>query len=302
MENNDLLIFKVTNNKKPIIFSDVDGTLYNDFNILDETKKDISFAQKNMADFNICTGNPVFERMLNVSNEVNANYLIASSGSQIYDLKQNKIIKTWPMSFENLKKILDFIKNEDVQMLFWDNENYYFTNENYYRNNEIILHHFLNIDSINKNAKKYNNEEIMPLKIEIYGQKDLLKRKEVNERLLVKLKTLDNISIFSVGSHLEILFKNITKASAISWMANNIYSCSINDVMAIGDGNNDLDMLKLVDFSYAMANANQEVLKIAKFLTSAVEQNGLGEAIIDYLYRLKNITRKYMLHNFNEKD
>ena len=302
MENNDLLIFKVTNNKKPIIFSDVDGTLYNDFNILDETKKDISFAQKNMADFNICTGNPVFERMLNVSNEVNANYLIASSGSQIYDLKQNKIIKTWPMSFENLKKILDFIKNEDVQMLFWDNENYYFTNENYYRNNEIILHHFLNIDSINKNAKKYNNEEIMPLKIEIYGQKDLLKRKEVNERLLVKLKTLDNISIFSVGSHLEILFKNITKASAISWMANNIYSCSINDVMAIGDGNNDLDMLKLVDFSYAMANANQEVLKIAKFFTSAVEQNGLGEAIIDYLYRLKNITRKYMLHNFNEKD
>lgn len=302
MENNDLLIFKVTNNKKPIIFSDVDGTLYNDFNILDETKKDISFAQKNMADFNICTGNPVFERMLNVSNEVNANYLIASSGSQIYDLKQNKIIKTWPMSFENLKKILDFIKNEDVQMLFWDNENYYFTNENYYRNNEIILHHFLNIDSINKNAKKYNNEEIMPLKIEIYGQKDLLKRKEVNERLLVKLKTLDNISIFSVGSHLEILFKNITKASAISWMANNIYSCSINDVMAIGDGNNDLDMLKLVDFSYAMANANQEVLKIAKFFTSAVEQNGLGEAIIDYLYCLKNITRKYMLHNFNEKD
>ena len=74
--------------------------------------------------------------------------MIASSGSQIYDLKQNKIIKTWPMSFENLKKILDFIKNEDVQMLFWDNENYYFTNENYYRNNEIILHHFLNIDSI----------------------------------------------------------------------------------------------------------------------------------------------------------
>ena len=302
MENNDLLIFKVTNNKKPIIFSDVDGTLYNDFNILDETKKDISFAQKNMADFNICTGNPVFERMLNVSNEVNANYLIASSGSQIYDLKQNKIIKTWPMSFENLKKILDFIKNEDVQMLFWDNENYYFTNENYYRNNEIILHHFLNIDSINKNAKKYNNEEIMPLKIEIYGQKDLLKRKEVNERLLVKLKTLDNISIFSVGSHLEILFKNITKASAISWMANNIYSCSINDVMAIADGNNDLDLLKLVGFSYAMANANQEVLKIAKFFTSAVEQNSLGEAIIDYLYRLKNITRKYMLHNFNEKD
>ena len=148
MKNNDLLIFKVTNNKKPIIFSDVDGTLYNDFNILDETKKDISFTQKNMADFNICTGNPIFERMLNVSNEVNANYLIASSGSQIYDLKQNKIIKTWPMSFENLKKILDFIKNEDVQMLFWDNENYYFTNENYYRNNEIILHHFLNIDSI----------------------------------------------------------------------------------------------------------------------------------------------------------
>lgn len=58
------------------------------------------------------------------------------------------------------------------------------------------MHHFLNIDSINKNAKKYNNEKIMPLKIEIYGQKDLLKRKEVNERLLVKLKTLDKYFYF----------------------------------------------------------------------------------------------------------
>ena len=46
MKNNDLLIFKVTNNKKPIIFSDVDGTLYNDFNILDETAQETPFLNE----------------------------------------------------------------------------------------------------------------------------------------------------------------------------------------------------------------------------------------------------------------
>lgn len=47
-----------------------------------------------------------------------------------------------------------------------------------------------------------------------------------------------------------------------------------------------------------MANATQTVHEHSHFHTSAVEQNGLGEAILDYIYRLKNITKKYMLHEF----
>ncbi|CRH45557.1 Sugar phosphatase SupH [Chlamydia trachomatis] len=74
----------------------------------------------------------------------------------------------------------------------------------------------------------------------------------------------------------------------------------LNEVMTIGDSNNDTPMLKLTNYSYAMANATKEPLSIARFFTSDVSQNGLGEAILDYLYRLKNIARKHMLHEFLE--
>jgi|GEM_PF-2384273 hypothetical protein len=84
-------------------------------------------------------------------------------------------------------------------------------------------------------------------------------------------------------------------------MLENVYKnveTSKDEIMTIGDGNNDIPMLSISKYSYAMANATQTVHEHSHFHTSAVEQNGLGEAILDYIYRLKNITKKYMLHEF----
>ena len=85
-------ILKVTNNKKPIAFSDVDGTIYKNFNLKQETIDDIHFAVDNGLDFNICTGNPIQERMLKLAETLKARYLIGSSGAQIFDMQSREYI------------------------------------------------------------------------------------------------------------------------------------------------------------------------------------------------------------------
>ncbi len=55
-----------------------------------------------------------------------------------------------------------------------------------------------------------------------------------------------------------------------------------DEVMVFGDYNNDLEMLQLSDFSYAMANAHPNVKKVAKYETTSNDEFGV-EQILEQL-------------------
>lgn len=60
--------------------------------------------------------------------------------------------------------------------------------------------------------------------------------------------------------------------------------------MAVGDGVPDQFMYSRTPYSYSIANSF--IPTLAKFFTSTPEQNGVGEAIRDYLYRAFGIVPK----------
>ena len=295
-------MYKFTNDKLPIIFSDVDNTLYDHSKKpKEETIEDIKFAQNNGAHFNICTGNPYFERMKSLSKSIEANYLICSTGAQIIDAKKQKTIFISKIENNIFAEIIKIAKMNDLQLCFWDEENYFLLNNYSSWNDEILEYHF--IDEITKKSfpKFYNNENISPLKIEIYSKSYKNKNEvELELKTIFKLfEKIKNIDITLTSINIEIQAKNTNKGQAILWLIENIYknyNITNDDVMVIGDSNNDYSMIQISKYSYAMANASELILKNANYFTSAVEQNGLGEAILDYLYRFKNIIRKYLLH------
>ncbi|QJG66199.1 HAD-IIB family hydrolase [Mycoplasma phocoeninasale] len=287
------------NDKKPIIFSDVDGTIYSNFSLKSDTKDDVCFAIDNGADFNICTGNPVEERMFLLSDTLKARYLIGSSGAQIYDLLSKKIIKSWAISFDSLKQLIELAKQIKCQVLFWDNEKYYYLTNDFSTVEKISSYHFVSKDKLMNTPKLYNNEFIEPVKIEFYSTESI-EDESYAKKIYDHISRVGSVSMVQTSSNVEISPKDVNKGSAIKWLMENVYlNESIKDVMTIGDSNNDLSMMPITNYSYAMANSSQKLLDIAHFFTSAVEQNGLGEAILDYLYRVKNIVKKYMLHNFS---
>ena len=297
-------MFRLTSDKLSVVFADVDGTLYNiDKGATLETIYDINFLKDNNGHFNLCTGNPYLERMAKLCNDLKVNYIIASSGAHIYDVAAQKTLFKALIKFKDYAYIIDLILKNDFQMVFWDEEEYYLLKKNHVWNEEILYYHFLVEKTKKEKVLYYSGKPKDVLKIEIYADNKDYNSESLNA-FYKKIKDDKNLDITLTSINIEIQAKNINKGSGVSWMLNNVYKnygLVANDIMTIGDSNNDISMLKLTEYSYAMANANQNVKANAKYHTSAVEQNGLGEAILDYLYRSKNLARKYMFHEFEDK-
>ncbi|SET37465.1 hypothetical protein SAMN05421676_104216 [Salinibacillus kushneri] len=81
----------------------------------------------------------------------------------------------------------------------------------------------------------------------------------------------------------EIMAPNVSKWEAIKSILHP-FRISPNEAVAIGDGPNDIEMLRHVGTGVAMGNASNEVKAAADFVTGHHENDGLAEFIEHYLH------------------
>jgi|GEM_PF-294675 len=82
----------------------------------------------------------------------------------------------------------------------------------------------------------------------------------------------------SSESILETAPKGTDKANAIPVLARR-FSVTPDEIMAFGDFDNDLGMLKASGFSVAMGNARPELKSVASYVTDTCENAGVGKVI-----------------------
>ena len=119
------------------------------------------------------------------------------------------------------------------------------------------------------------------VKFMIVGEPDELLRAEP----WVKKVTDGELNVFySEPYFMEITPKGIEKASELRKLTEFLgYSCE--NVMAIGDGLNDIPMLKYAGLSVAVDNVYDEAKKCAAYVVSSNEENGVAEAIDRFICR-----------------
>lgn len=79
----------------------------------------------------------------------------------------------------------------------------------------------------------------------------------------------------------EAMPKGHTKASALKELTEEL-GYSPENVMAIGDAANDLEMLEYSYHSVAMGNASAAIKERCRYVTSSNDQAGVAKAILDY--------------------
>lgn len=77
---------------------------------------------------------------------------------------------------------------------------------------------------------------------------------------------------------LEILNGGCSKAQALTYLART-YKVSMNEVLAIGDDHNDLELFDTVGMSVAMGNAIPAILDRAKAIVGTNDEDGVVEAL-----------------------
>lgn len=76
----------------------------------------------------------------------------------------------------------------------------------------------------------------------------------------------------------DVMNAGITKGAGIEALAHAL-SLSAEEMMAFGDGFNDLEMMDAVEHSYAVANAEPEILERAKHVTGTNEEYGVMDVL-----------------------
>lgn len=80
----------------------------------------------------------------------------------------------------------------------------------------------------------------------------------------------------------NVVAPEVSKGRALEALASHL-GISMGEVMAVGDGTNDISLLSLAGLAVAMDNAPGEVKAVAHHITLDVESNGLAAAIKKFL-------------------
>ncbi|KAB3535334.1 HAD family phosphatase [Alkaliphilus pronyensis] len=94
-----------------------------------------------------------------------------------------------------------------------------------------------------------------------------------------KIKNVGGIAITSSGrENIEILHESASKGNALKKLSQQL-NISTNEIAAVGDNYNDLSMISIAGLGVAMENAEEEVLKSAKWRTKSNEDDGVSYLI-----------------------
>lgn len=264
-----------------LIAIDMDGTLLNSQKeISDLDKKILQKAAKAGIKIVLCTGRPKsgitpYFDQLNLSDE---EYVIGNNGCLTMTNKDWQLLHTEGVDAEDLEALeallADFPQLNLV--LFTPEANYVLgreINAQTKRDAEIEFSKIFHTDL--PSFKEKNIPVLVPIFI---GEPRILDafQERFDSHLSEKYNT-----VRSLDYAFEALPMGVSKAKALARLAQDL-GIQTEEIMAIGDGNNDLEMLEFAGLSVAMANAKVAVKKIAQVETSSHDQSGVAQAILKY--------------------
>ncbi len=92
-----------------------------------------------------------------------------------------------------------------------------------------------------------------------------------------------NLKIFkSFPNYLDFVPKNVSKAQALRMLSEKL-GFNLKDVIAFGDNDNDVEMIKEVGFGVAVENATETVLRVADYVTRSNNEDGVAEVVFGVL-------------------
>lgn len=86
----------------------------------------------------------------------------------------------------------------------------------------------------------------------------------------------------------EIANKEATKGNAIKFLAEK-YAIKCEEIMAIGDQNNDIEMIKTAGVGIAMGNGTEEIKKAADYITDTIDNDGFVKAVEKFVWEKNNV-------------
>lgn len=271
--------------KYKLIALDMDGTLLN-------SKKEISpvtlemlhRAEAEGKEIVLSTGRGVaelkeYEEKLKV-----VRYLNGTSGAVVYDWKEKKVVAENPLDPKELEIILDAAKKEDAMVHLFTVEEALIQQshldclEEYQMG--IYRKMYETVAKKVENIYAYYAEHPFPVtKCNLYHR--CVESRARTEQYL-RERGIASAMVHSEITALEFNAAGVNKGTGLLQLCEHLH-VSPEEVIAVGDANNDLEVLQIAGLSVAMGNGIEEVKALADVVVADCDHDGCAEAIEKYL-------------------
>ena len=244
-----------------LLVTDLDGTLAVGKDIDKRNVEAIEYFKANGGKFTICTGR-VWSYLKDIIDICTPNtYLISLNGAVILDVKTEQYLYKGYLPLNYLKMtdaILEYSSDIDNVFVYFDNH----STSTVYTPDEL------------KNAEAITDAKTKIHKV-VFSFKDentaIQAVKNANNLCLPEL-----VCVRSWPTGVEILNKNASKGASVIRVKEQI---SAKKLIAVGDFENDISMLKAADIGYAVANSIDAVKLCADRITAPVTDASLAAVI-----------------------
>lgn len=253
--------------EKCAVFIDIDGTLLNTHHeISKDTRITLKLLRENGHKLYICSGRPLCD-IDDYILELNFDGIVAAGGA--YVISKGIVYRNIQFNTKEVERVEEVL-NEARAGICYEMEDGVFAT---------ALFKKILVDNIKVFSKSYvekvqlNDKKILNTgKITFICEKeqfDKIKEKLNKDYEVIKAPYMDHTNNYVFA---EICLKGITKEDGIK-------SLGLSEkIIAIGDSDNDIDMIKYADIGIAMGNASAKCKDVADIITSHVDEEGFFKA------------------------
>jgi Cof subfamily protein (haloacid dehalogenase superfamily) len=269
-----------------LLVLDIDGTLLNSEDIVTPKVKDAIAQARDMGvSVALATGRRVGSTRAVVDEIGIMLPIVTFNGALVWDTAREEAIHELPFSPPVISRVIELCQRYDIAPVFLQGPAY---GEHIYvpkagGNLPSYLDWFL--DPRRSEVAELSYDELINvpgvLTIDVFGPEQPL---QALSRDIAELE----VQVYDVGEvspqtdppnwALNVHMPGASKAAGVQILAQEL-GCTMQDVVAVGDGYNDLPLLEAAGTGVAMGNARDEVKALADAVVTGHDDDGVAEAI-----------------------
>ena len=267
---------------------DLDGTLLNsNKEISDYTRDVMREAVKQGVIILPATGRPLTGIPKPVMALPGIRYAVTANGARVVDVQEDKVLHEALLPYEKGKELLEiFAKYDTYREVYY--EGFGYATADMVEHIEEYMPIKPMIEYMRTTRRRVPDVEAMfhEKKMAVDKLQALFRDTETRDLAMkeVKEKVQGAAVTSALGNNIEANGEDAQKGIALLKLGE-ILGIKKDEIMAFGDGSNDMDMIRRVGFGVAMENGIDEIKDAADYITVTNDEHGVAKAIEKFVLR-----------------
>lgn len=261
-----------------MIAIDVDDTLMNDEGVITKpTREALAEAMEHGVIVTLATGR-MYASAKQIAETLGLNVpLITYQGSLVKNALDEKVLYERALPASAAQAVSDYCREHGLHLQTYCNDRFYAQAEN----EKTLAYSKLAKVSCTIEPDWSKLLSAPQTKMLIYENPETLERHEpVLKRLAGDCAHVTK----SKPYFLEVMHREGNKGHAITFLARH-FGCDLSEVIAVGDGWNDREMLEVAGLGAAMGNAVEPLKQIADYVTLSNNEDGVKHVIDKFIFQ-----------------